>query len=103
MTPAELLPFGARLEDHLLLFCAHPLQRSDPAVTARGFELVERPNAKLRVELGYSFWSDPLELQQVEDRWRELLEELAMVGDVACVGELSNLRGEVFSNARNRP
>ena len=39
--------------------------------------------------------------EKVEDRLRELLEELSMVGGCACLRELANPGGEILADARN--
>ncbi len=58
MTASVLSPFFERLEQQLLLACAHALQLSNPPRLGRRFEVVERGDAQLGVEQRHSLWSD---------------------------------------------
>ena len=60
-------------------------------------------DAELAIEPGHGLGSDPLQVQQVEHRRRELLEQLLVVADRAGVDELADLRGEVLADRPAAP
>ncbi len=55
-----------------------------------------------RVEQGDGLRADALEVEQVENRRRKLLEQIAVIARLAGFGDLADLRREVLADAGNR-
>ena len=96
-----LLPLGARPKNELLLLRSQTLQLADAAVAARGFELVDRLDAELGIEQRDRLRADALKVEQVENRRRKLLEEIAVIAGFAGFGNLADFRREIFADARD--
>ena len=82
-------------------FFTQTFESADAAVGARGLELFDGFDAELGVELRNSFGADALQMQQVENRWRELFQQLPVITRVSGFGDLPNLRGEILPDAGN--
>ena len=93
--------FLERLENEAFLFRPHALHRADTAIPGGRLEIVQRADAELAIQYGNGFRSHPLQVQQIENRGRELGDELAVKGGVAGFGNLTNPRGEILADARN--
>ena len=102
VTPRMRLLLGDGLQDELFLLRAHPLDRPQRPGRGRRFELVERGDALRFVQQRDRLRADTLKAEQVEDRRRELLEQLLVIGGRAGRADLEDLRGEVLADARNR-
>ena len=89
-----------RLENLAFLPGAHALELTKAPVACRGFELLERADPQVVIEQGHRLRADALQMQQIEDRRRELLEELLVIGDAAGIDQLADLRGEVLADPR---
>ncbi len=101
MPAGVALALGKRLEDERLLLRAHAAQRADPPVVRRLLEVVDRADAQLAIERRDGLRPDALQVEQVENRRRELGDELAMEFGVAGLDDLADPRGEVLADAGN--
>ena len=90
---------GQRLEHRLLLAGTHSADLADAAVLQRGFEIVERVDSQLRVQLAHGPRADALQPHQIEEGWRELGEQLPVVFRSAGLGDLAHLLREVAADA----
>ncbi len=97
-----LLPLGARPENELFLLRSQPFQAAHAAVAARGLELLDRLDAELRVEQRNRLRADALQVEQVENRRRELLEQIAVKTGFAGLGNLADFRRQILADAGNR-
>ena len=86
-------------QDLRFLLRAHAFQRAQPAFASGRLEILERLDPELVVEQRDGLRTDALEVEQVEDGRRKLLQEILVIRDDARVDELANLRGEVLADA----
>src|SRR5262245_56014118 len=101
VTARVALPFLQRFEDERLLLRPHAAHGADAAARRCLLEIVEGADAQLAVQRRDGFRPDTLQAKQVEYARREFREELAMKGRVSCIGDLPDLAGEIFADARN--
>ena len=99
MPAGVLLPLGARPQNQLFLLRPQPFQAPHAAVAARGLELLDRLDAELRVQQGNRFRADALQVEQVENRRRELLEQILVITRLAGLGNLADLRSQILADA----
>ena len=97
-----LLAFLERAQQQLFLPRAHPLERSQASRARRGFEVVDRGNAKLAVEQRDGLGTDTLQTHQLEERRRKLREQLLVNGAGAGGCDLANARRQVLADPRPR-
>ena len=102
VTAGMRLALGDRLQDERFLLRAHALEAAERAGLGRRFEVVERGDAQRFVEQRHRLRPDTLQAQQVEDRRRELLEQLVAIGGRAGGGDVADARGEVLADAGDR-
>ncbi len=100
-TAGDALAFFERLEDHRLLLRPHALQRADAAVLRRALEVLERADRERVIEQGDRLRADALQVQQVEDGRRKLLQQLLVVWRAAAFDQLVDARREVLADARD--
>src|SRR4029078_7369968 len=62
-------------------------------------ELVEGTDARLGVEQRHGFRPHALQAEQIQNRRRALLEEIAVIANLARLGDLADLRGELLADA----
>ena len=86
-------------QDLRLLLRAHAFQRAQPAFASGRLEILERLDPELVVEQRDGLRTDALEVEQVEDGRRKLLQQILVIRDGARVDELANFRGEVLADA----
>ena len=96
-----LLPLGARSKDELFLLRAQAFQRAHAAVAARGLELLYRLDAELGIQQRHRFWTDALQVEQIENSRREMLEQLPVITRFARLGNLPDLRCQIFADPLN--
>ena len=96
-----LLPLCARPKNELFLLRAQSLQLAHAAVAARGLELLDGLDAELGIEQRDRFRADALEVEQVEYRRRKLLEQILVIARLAGLGNLADLRRQLFADAGN--
>ena len=85
----------------LLLAGAHAADLPDPAVVQRRLEIVQRADAELRMQLAHGAWADALQAQEIEQRRRELGQQLAVVRRAARLGDFADLLRQVAADARH--
>ena len=95
-----LFPLGACSENKLFLLRVPALSSSRTRPSrARGLQLLDRLDPELCVEQGNRLRADALEVEQVENRRRELLEQVAVKTSFACLGNLADFRRQVLADA----
>ena len=84
-------------------FCAHALELAQmrPSRAARSSSSSVRM-LELAVEQRDRLRADSLQVEQIEDRRRELLQQVLVIRHRAGLDELADLRGEVLADAGSR-
>src|SRR5215831_3089033 len=101
MAASEPLPLVERFQDQRFFLGAHSLQRPDAAVMSRPFEVVEGPDAEISIQRGDGLRSDALQVQQIEDRRRELGDKLAVKLGISGLADLLDPRRQILPDARD--
>jgi hypothetical protein len=83
-------------------FFAHAFDAAQASGARGRFEVVERADVQLAVEQRDGLRSDPLQPENVEDGWRKLRRQLAVVGELAGLDELVQLLREILAEPRQR-
>jgi hypothetical protein len=103
VTSRETLALFERLEDQRLLLGAHAAERANAAVERGTLQVIQGADVELTVQGRHRLWPDTLQMQQVEDRGRELGDQLPVERGIAGVRDLVDARGEIFADAGNLP
>ena len=99
MPAGEALPLLQGFEDEGFLLRTHSFQRPDAAIPGGGLEIVERANTELAVQHRDRLRPYALKVEQVENRRRELGNELAVKRGIAGLGDFTNPGGEILADA----
>ena len=95
------LAFFKRFQNERLLLRSHSFDGANLTANGRPLEIIERADVKLTVQGSDCLGPDSLQVQQVEDRWRELREEFAMECGPAGVDDFPDARRQIFADAWN--
>src|SRR4030095_6077741 len=95
-----LLALLDRLENERFLFRSHSLERAQASGLRRLGEFIDTADVERRVEQCNRFWTDALQAQQVEDRWRKFQKQILMEAAGARLGEFTDFFRQVFADAR---
>ena len=99
MTALATAALLERFENEGFLSGAHAAKPANPAVSGRSLQLVDCSDAELPVEHRNGLGSDTLQMKQIQNRRRELGNELAVIGRTSCRCDLENSRGEILAYA----
>jgi hypothetical protein len=78
MASGKALSLVEGLDDERLLFCPHPLKRTDASVPGSPFEIVQRADRELAIQRGDCLRSEALQMKEIENRRREFGDEVAV-------------------------
>ena len=102
MSSAVLRPLLDRGKNLRLLLGAHAFEALELSSFRCGSEVVDALDVERGVEHRDRLRTHALKAQQIEDRWRELLEQLLVVTARAGLSQLADARGEVLADAWDR-
>src|SRR5687768_12757965 len=101
MSASVLLPFCAGSQDELFLLRPQPFQSTYAPVAAGEFKFLDGLDAELGIKQRHCLWAYALQMQQVENRRRKLLEQLLVITRLPRFCDLANLRRKLFADAGN--